>query len=329
MKAIVMNGFGGPEVLELGEVEAPEPRPGDVLVRVAATAVNRADVHQRQGGYPPPPGESETLGLEVAGTIEKVGDEVRGWSVGDRVMTILGGGGYAELVAVPATTLMPVPEGMDLVTAAAIPEVFTTAYLNLFREAAMKPREILLVHGGGSGVGTAAIQLARALGEARVFVTVGDPEKARRCIDLGAEDAILYKEEDFVERVAELTHKRGVDVILDHIGGKYLERNMASLAVGGRLVIIGLLGGREATLDLGRMMVRRQRVIGSVLRGRPVTEKAALAREMQERVLPLFASGRLQPVVHRVLPLAEAAVGHEIMARNENFGKILLRVAEE
>jgi putative PIG3 family NAD(P)H quinone oxidoreductase len=322
-----MSGHGGPEVLSLGEAAAPRPPgPGQVLLRVAATAVNRADLQQRSGNYPPPPGESEILGLEAAGVIEAVGEGVEGWSRGDRAMTLLGGGGYAELALAPAGTLMPIPAGLDLTTAAALPEVFLTAYLNVFREAGLREGETLLVHGGASGVGTAAIQLAKALRSATVFVTVGSEDKAAACRELGADEAVLYRREDFAERVRELTGGKGADVILDHIGAKYLEPNLACLAPYGRLVIIGLLGGAKAELNIGRLMVKRQRVIGSVLRARPVAEKAALTAAFREEVLPLFESGRLRPVIHAILPLAEARAGHEMMGANANTGKIVLQV---
>ena len=326
MRAVVMSGSGGPEVLSVGEAEAPRPGPGQVLLRVAATAVNRADLQQRAGNYPPPPGESEILGLEAAGVIEAVGEGVAGWKVGDRAMTLLGGGGYAELAVAPASTLMPIPAGFDLTTAAALPEVFLTAYLNVFREAGLREGETLLVHGGASGVGTAAIQLAKALRGARVFVTVGNPDKAAACRELGADAAILYKQEDFGARVRELTDGRGADVILDHIGAKYLEGNLGCLATYGRLVIIGLLGGAKAELNIGRLMVKRQRIIGSVLRARPVEEKAALTAAFRDEVLPLFEAGRLKPVIHAVLALDEARRAHEMMGANVNTGKIVLRV---
>ena len=328
MRAVVMSGHGGPEVLSVGEAEAPpRPGPGQVLLRVAATAVNRADLQQRSGNYPPPPGESEILGLEAAGVILAVGEAVEGWRAGDRAMTLLGGGGYAELALAPAGTLMPIPAGFDLTTAAALPEVFLTAYLNVFREAGLREGETLLVHGGASGVGTAAIQLAKALRSGtRVLVTVGNPDKAAACRDLGADAAILYKQEDFAARVRELTDGRGADVILDHIGGKYLEPNLACLAPYGRLVIIGLLGGARAELNIGRLMVKRQRIIGSVLRARPTAEKAALTAAFREEVLPLFEAGRLKPVIHTVLPLDEVRRAHEMMAANANTGKIVLQV---
>ncbi len=326
MRAVLLDGFGGTEVMRLGEAPRPEPGEGQVLVRVAATSVNRADLQQRSGNYNPPPGESEILGLEVAGVIEELGAGVSGWKVGDRVMSLVGGGGYAEFATAPAGTLMRVPGGIDLVRAAGITEVFITAYLNVFREAALTPGETLLVHGGASGVGTAAIQLAKALGPSPVIVTVGSEDKAAACRKLGADHAILYKQEDFSERVRELTDGHGADVILDHIGAAYLEPNMACLALYGRLVIIGLLGGAKAELNIGRMMVKRQRIVGSVLRARPIAEKAAITAAFRDAALGRFATGELQPVIHEVLPLAEARRAHELIAANANTGKVILQV---
>ena len=258
--------------------------------------------------------------------IEALGEGVTDWRVGDRVMTLVGGGGYAEYAAAPAGTLMAVPENLDLVRAAAIAEVWITAFLNVFREAGLRPGETLLVHGGASGVGTAAIQLAEALGPSPVIVTVGSPDKAEACLALGADHAILYKSEDFSKRVLELTGDRGADVILDHIGAAYLEPDLACLALYGRLVIIGLLGGGKAELNIGRLMVKRQRIIGSVLRARPVEEKARITAAFREAVLPRFASGELKPVIHTVMPLAEVRSAQELMAANGNTGKIVLQV---
>jgi putative PIG3 family NAD(P)H quinone oxidoreductase len=326
MRAVVLDRFGGPEVLRLGEAPRPSAGPGQVLIRVAATGVNRADTQQRTGNYPPPPGESEILGLEVAGVIEALGEGVAGWQPGDRVMTLVGGGGYAEYAAASASTLLPVPGNLDFTRAAAITEVWITAYLNVFREAGLQPGETLLVQGGASGVGTAAIQLAKALGPSPVIVTVGSADKAEACKALGADHAILYKDEDFARRVLEITEKRGADVILDHIGAAYLEPNLSCLALYGRLVIIGLLGGPKAELNIGRLMVKRQRVIGSVLRARPVEEKAEIAAAFREQVLGRFETGELEPVIHEVLPLAEARRAHELMAANANTGKLILQV---
>ncbi len=326
MRAVLMAGFGGPEVLQLGEAPRPEPGPGQVLIRIAATSVNRADLQQRAGNYAPPPGDSEILGLECAGVIAALGPEVTGWRAGDRVMTLLGGGGYADYAVAPASTLMPVPDNLDLIQAAALAEVWITAFLNVFREAGLQPGETLLVHGGASGVGTAAIQLARVLGPSPVLVTVGSPAKAEACRALGADHAILYKTEDFSKRVLELTSGRGADVILDHIGGAYLEPSLACLALYGRLVIIGLLGGAKAELNIGRLMVKRQRIIGSVLRARPVEEKARITAAFRDQILPRFASGELKPVIHAVLPLAEVRKAQELMAADANAGKLVLQV---
>lgn len=326
MQAVVPNGFGGPEVLRMGEVPMPVLDDGEVLIKVAATAVNRADTHQREGNYPAPPGDSEIMGLEASGIIEAVGTSVKGWKTGDRVMTLLGGGGYAAYAKAPVGTLMAVPDRLNMSEAAAIPEVFLTAYLNIFREAALKPSETLLMHGGASGVGTAAIQLAKTLGPSTVIVTVGNQEKAEACQTLGADHAILYKQEDFAEQVLALTGKRGADVILDHIGGSYFKQNTACLAVYGRLVIIGLLGGAKAELNIGRLMVKRQRVIGSVLRARSVGEKTALTAAFSDIALGHFDTGKLKPVIHEIMPLTDIAKAHEMMAANANTGKIVLQV---
>lgn len=326
MKAVVTEGEGGPEVMRIGEAPTPEAGEGEVLIRIAASAVNRADTQQRKGAYPPPPGESEIMGLECAGVIEALGPGVDGWKTGDRVMTLLGGGGYAAFAKAPAGTLLAVPEGFSMTEAAAIPEVFLTAYLNIFREAGLKASETLLMHGGASGVGTAAIQLAKALGPSDVIVTVGSEDKAEACKALGADHAILYKQEDFSDRVLEITEKNGADVILDHIGGGYFQQNMACLAVYGRLVIIGLMGGAKSEINIGRMMVKRQRVIGSVLRARSVDEKCALTESFRNEALGLFAAGELKPVIHEVLPLDDIVKAHELMESNANTGKIILTV---
>ncbi len=324
MQAVVMAGTGGPEVLQLADLPRPVPSAGQVLIKVAACGVNRADLAQRTGNYPPPPGESEILGLEVAGTIAELGPQVEGWQLGDRVMTLVGGGGYATFAVAPAATLMPVPERCSLIEGAAIPEAFITAYLNIFQEAGLQTGETVLLHGGASGVGTAGIQLAKTLAGAKVLVTVGNAAKAEACRALGADHAILYKDSDFAEAVLSLTGKRGTDVILDHIGARYLQPNLKCLAVRGRLVIIGLLGGAKAEFDIGRLMVKRQRVIGSVLRARSIAEKAAITKAFMVSTTAHFASGALRPVVHEVLPLAAAKQAHELMEGNANTGKILL-----
>ncbi|MEM9441026.1 MAG: NAD(P)H-quinone oxidoreductase, partial [Pseudomonadota bacterium] len=272
------------------------------------------------------PGESDVMGLEAAGVIQAVGAGVEGWKTGDRVMTLLGGGGYATHAKAAAGTLMAIPDGFDMVQAAAIPEVFLTAYLNIFREAGLKPDETLLMHGGASGVGTAAIQLAKALGPSEVIVTVGSEQKAQACKALGADHAILYKQEDFAEKTLEITAKRGVNVILDHIGGAYFDKNMACLAVYGRLVIIGLMGGAKSEINIGRMMVKRQRVIGSVLRARSVREKTVLTEAFKTEALGRFATGELKPVIYDVLTLDDVVKAHELMEANANTGKIILSV---
>ena len=283
MKAIIMNQPGAAEVLEWGDAPDPKPGPEDVRIRVAATAVNRADLNQRMGFYPPPPGAPDILGLECSGEIVEKGSAVPGdFEVGDRVMALLAGGGYAEQVVVHHGSVMPVPAGLDLVQAAGLPEVYLTVFLNVFQLARFPEGGTLLVHGGGSGIGTAAMQLVREAG-GRCFVTVGSDEKCARCVELGAAAAINYKTEAFGERIHELTGGAGVDVVLDPIGGSYLEPNVASLAVGGRLVIIGITGGGQGNLDIVSLLLRRLEIMGSTLRARPVEEKAAIVRGFRER----------------------------------------------
>ena len=325
MKAIVVDSPGDPEVMHLAEMPDPSPGPGEVLVRARATAVNRADTLQRRGFYPPPPGASEIIGMEVAGEVAGLGEGVDGWRAGDRVMALLAGGGYAELVAVPAGQLMRVPDGMSWTDAAAIPEVFLTAHDNLFTRGRLTAGETVLIHGGGGGVGTAAIQLAHRAG-ARVLVTAGSAGKLERCRELGADAGINHREEDFVARARELTGGDGVDVILDVMGASYLARNLDALAVEGRLVIIGLQGGTTSDIDLNAMLRRRLTVIATTLRGRPVAQKAEIVRRFVEDGLEGFAGGSLRPVVDRVLPLAEAAAAHRAMEAGENVGKLVLTV---
>jgi putative PIG3 family NAD(P)H quinone oxidoreductase len=325
VKAIVVDSPGDPEVMHLAEVPDPSPGPGEVLVRAHATAVNRADTLQRRGFYPPPPGASEIIGMEVAGEVAGLGEGVDGWRAGDRVMALLAGGGYAELVAVPAGQLMAVPQGMSWTDAAAIPEVFLTAHDNLFTRGRLTAGEAVLIHGGGGGVGTAAIQLAHRAG-ARVLVTAGSAGKLQRCRELGADAGINHREEDFVVRARELTGGDGVDVILDVMGASYLARNLDALAIEGRLVIIGLQGGTVSDIDLNAMLRRRLTVIATTLRGRPVAQKAEIVRRFVEDGLEGFAGGSLRPVVDRVLPLAEAAAAHRAMEAGENVGKLVLAV---
>src|SRR5262245_37790247 len=328
MHAIVVVAPGGEDKLSYTEVPAPPMGPDQVRIRVRATAVNRADLLQREGLYPPPPGASELLGLECAGEVMEVGAEATGVAVGARVMALLPGGGYAQQAVVHHGSVLPVPQAMSDDEAGGFVEVFLTAYSNVFMPGlgALGPQESVLVHGGGGGVGTAAIRLLREAG-VPCFVTVGSAEKARRCVELGATAAIDYTQEDFAARVRTFTAERGVGVILDHIGAQYLERNLAALATGGRLVEIGLMGGAKAELNLGALLVRRLAVIGSTLRGRSSDEKAGIVRSFLGRFGTALADGRLKPVVHTVLPLAQAAEAHRLMKRSEHFGKIVLRVA--
>ena len=327
MRAILVREPGDESVLQLGEAPPPALGPADVRIRVRATAVNRADLLQRQGMYPPPPGASPILGLECAGEVLEVGPQAHGVRVGQRVMALLAGGGYAEEVCVHHGSLIPVPDAMSDEEAGAFPEVFLTAFSNLFMPGlgALGPGESALVHGGGGGVGTAAIALLRDEGH-RCFVTVGSADKAARCVALGATAAIDYRTEEFGARIGNLTEGRGVDVILDHIGARYLSQNLFALAVGGRLVEIGLLGGAQAELNLGLLLMRRLSVIGSTLRTRSVEQKTAIVRTFRDRFGHSLAAGRLRPVIHTVLPLAEAAEGHRLMKSSAHFGKIVLRV---
>src|SRR5262245_27056396 len=328
MRAIVVREPGDETVLGLGEAPAPPLGPEEVRIRVAATAVNRADLLQRQGLYPPPPGASPILGLECSGTVLECGPSVRGFARGERVMALLAGGGYAEEVVVHHGSVLPVPEAMSDEEAAAFPETFFTAFSNLFMLGlgALAPGGTALVHGGGGGVGTSAIALARWAGFA-LFVTAGGAEKCRRCLELGARAAIDYRTEDFAARVRELSDGRGVDVVLDHIGARYLAQNLAALAVGGRLVEIGLMGGAQAEVNLGLLLVRRLAVIGSTLRGRSSAEKAAMVRAFRDRFGQALAAGRLRPVIHAILPLGDVAKAHRLMQSSAHFGKIVLRVA--
>jgi putative PIG3 family NAD(P)H quinone oxidoreductase len=323
MRAATVTEPGGPEVLTISELPDPEPGPGDVLVDIAATAVNRADLLQRQGFYPPPPGASGVIGLECSGTIAAVGGGVTGWAVGTPVCALLAGGGYADRVVVPAGQVMPVPDGVDLVTAAALPEVACTVWSNVFMVAGLQPGEGFLVHGGAGGIGTMAIQLAAALG-ARVFATAGSAEKLELCRSLGAEVAISYREEDFVEVVRARTDDRGADVILDNMGAKYLARNVSVLADEGRLVIIGMQGGAKAELDIGQLLAKRGAVIATALRSRPVEGKAAICASVVEHVWPLVAEGKVRPIVHEVLALDRAAEAHRIVEAGTHSGKVLL-----
>lgn len=324
MKATLIAGDGSGN-LSWGDAPAPTAGPHDVVVDVHATAVNRADLLQRRGFYPPPPGESEILGLEAAGVVASIGASVTRVKVGDRVCCLLAGGGYAEQVVVNEALALPIPDGLDFVQAAAIPEAFYTAFVNIVQEASLAAGERVLIHAGASGVGTAAIQLVKARG-AVAYVTAGSGEKLARCKALGADAGIDYKTESFADRIADLTEKKGVDIILDCVGGSYLESNVASLRSRGRLVVIGLMGGTKADLNLGLLVSRRLRVIGSVLRPRSLAEKTAITDAFRAEVLPLFASGKLKPIVDKVYPIADAAAAHDYVAANRNFGKVVLTI---
>jgi putative PIG3 family NAD(P)H quinone oxidoreductase len=323
MRAVIASRAGGPDVLSVAELPDPEPGPGELVLDVAAAGLNRADLLQRMGFYPPPPGASEVIGMECSGTVAAVGPGVTGWSVGDAACALLAGGGYASKVAVPAGQAMPVPDGVDLVEAAALPEVACTVWSNVFMVAGLQPGETFLVHGGAGGIGTMAIQLASQLG-ARVLTTGGTPEKLAFCASLGADVTINYREDDFVEVVKEATDGAGADVILDNMGAKYLERNVTALATEGRLVIIGMQGGTRAELDINALLRKRGAVIATSLRARPTEEKAAICASVVEHVWPLVAAGRVRPVVHGTMPLEEARAAHELMESGDHTGKILL-----
>jgi len=323
MRAVIAPDPGDPEALVVADLPDPVPGPGEVVIEVAATAVNRADTLQRQGFYPPPPGASEVLGLECSGTIAAVGPEVSDWSFGDQVCALLSGGGYAERVLVPAGQVMPVPDGVDLVTAGALAEVACTVWSNVFMIAGLQRDETLLVHGGAGGIGTFAIQLAHALG-ARVVTTAGSQEKLDVCRSLGADVAVNYREQDFVAEVRAATDGRGADVILDNMGAKYLTRNLDALATEGRLVVIGMQGGAKGELDLGVLMRKRGAVIATSLRARPAEEKAAICASAVEHVWPLVADGSVKTLVHTRLPLEKAQEAHRIMEASDHIGKIVL-----
>ena len=328
MRAIEIVQPGGPEVLQPCERPVPTLKPGEILIRVHAAGVNRPDVFQRLGQYPVPPGASDLPGLEVAGEIVDgdLGDS--GFKKGDLVCALVQGGGYAEYCAAPLAQCLPVPQGLSPLEAAALPETFFTVWSNVFQRGALGEGETLLVQGGSSGIGTTAIQLAKALGH-RVFATAGSPDKCRACEDLGAERAINYKTEDFAPIVKELTGGKGVDVVLDMVGGDYVAREVACLADDGRIVIIALLGGAKANVDLGQVLRRRLTITGSTLRPRPVAFKAQIARELRERVWPLLAAGQIKPVIYQTFPLEEAAAAHALMESSAHVGKIMLRVAED
>ena len=337
MRSITAPQPGGPHALKLSDSPVPSAQPGEVVVKVEAAGVNRADVLQRMGFYTPPAGATNILGLEAAGTVHQVGDGVEEWQVGDRVAVLLTGGGYAEYVPVPAGQVLPVPEGMSFVEAAALPEVVATVYSNVVMAAGLSEGDWLLVHGGASGIGTMAIQIAKHVG-ARVAVTVGGDDRARKCADLGADAVINYREEDFVERIREITgggagvdgsssaaRVPGADVILDIIGAKYLERNIQALSTDGRLVIIGMQGGTKAQINLGDLLPLRRSVMGTTLRARPDEQKAHIVSEVRKNVWPAVASGKIRPIVDSVFALEDCVQAHEHMDQ-PHFGKIVLEV---
>jgi putative PIG3 family NAD(P)H quinone oxidoreductase len=324
MQGIVIDASGGEPALRLGELPAPALEPGALRLRVAATAVNRADLLQAKGLYPPPPGASEILGLECAGQVVEVAEGVEGWTVGDRAMALLAGGGYAEEVVVHAGSALPVPTSLTLEEAAAVPEVFLTVFLNVFQLAALPEGGSVLVHGGGSGIGTASIQLVKHAG-GTIVVSAGSAAKCARCRELGADLAVNYHEADFVAAAREATAGRGVDVVLDSIGAPYLKRNLAALATGGRLVLIGLMGGSKAEIGLAPLLMGRLQLIGSTLRARPVGEKAAIVSAFQARFGPALERGEIRPIIDRVLPLDQAGEAHRAIKASEHFGKIVLR----
>lgn len=323
MRAVEISAYGGPGVLTSVMRPLPETKAGEVLIKVAACGVNRPDLLQRQGYYPPPAGASDLPGLEIAGTIAKLGEKVSKWQVGDTACALLAGGGYAEYCSVPAAQCLPVPKGLNLVEAASLPETFFTVWSNVFERAAIQRGETLLVQGGTSGIGVAAIQMARAFGH-RVFATAGSAEKCAACTALGAERAINYKTEDFVEVVKNSTGGTGVNVILDMVGGDYIPRELKALADDGRIVMIAYLGGSKATVDLGEILRRRLTLTGSALRARPVEFKAHIANALQDKVWPLIESGKIKPVIHATFKLTDASKAHQLMESGTHVGKIML-----
>ena len=323
MTAVEIVKPGKPEVLVPTTRPVPRPAAGELLVRVAAAGVNRPDVLQRKGAYNPPPGTTDIPGLEIAGTVVALGDGVAGWQVGDGVTALVAGGGYAEYCVAPAPQCLPVPRGHDMVRAAALPETFFTVWTNVFERGRLQPGESLLVHGGSSGIGTTAIQLGRAFGS-RVFATAGSPEKCAACVKLCADQAIDYRREDFVAAIQAATGGKGVDVILDMVGGDYISRNLACLAVEGRLVQIAFLSGSKQEIDILPLMMKRLTLTGSTLRPRTVAQKGAIAAALKARVWPLLEAGTVAPVIHATFPLAQAAEAHRLMESSAHIGKIVL-----
>ena len=328
MKAVLMEGFGGLEVLKVGKLDKPVPKQGEVLVKVVSTSINRPDLVQREGKYPPPPGDSEILGLEVSGTIAELGPGVTGWKIGERVISLVGGGGYAEYAVAYATHLMRIPESMSFEEAACICESYITAFLNVFMIGDFQDGQTAILHGGGGGVNTAAIQLCKALTPNSKLIVTAHPSKMERVSALGADLVINYLESpDFSEIVKEFTKKKGVDLVLDHVGAKYLVPNMKSLGYKGKLVIIGIISGIKAELNLALMMVKRQQIIGSVLRSRPVPEKAEIVAEFTRRALPKFADRSIVPIIEKVFSIDEVVEAHRMMEEDSHFGKIVLKIS--
>ncbi|MSM41596.1 MAG: zinc-binding dehydrogenase [Geobacter sp.] len=327
MKAVLMEGFGGLEVLKVGEAERPTPAEGQVLVKVMATSINRPDLVQREGKYPPPPGDSVILGLEVAGVIEELGPGVTGWQKGERVMSLVGGGGYAEYAVAYASHLMRIPESMSFEEAACVCESYITAFLNVFMIGGLKDNNTTILHGGGGGVNTAAIQLCKALVPNTRIIATASPAKMPKVKELGADLVIDFTTTpDFSEAVKEFTNKKGVDVILDHVGAKYLAPNMNSLGYAGRLVIIGVISGIKAELNLALMMVKRQQIIGSVLRSRPVRDKGEIVAEFTKTALPKFADRTIVPIIEKVFTIDQVVEAHRMMEEDKHFGKIVLKI---
>ena len=329
MRAVVMDGFGGVEVMRVDEVPKPTPKENEVLIKVAATSINRPDLVQREGKYPAPPGDSEILGLEVSGIVESVGSAVSEWKPGDRVLALVGGGGYAEYAVAYANHVMPMPASMSFEEAACVCESYITAFLNVFMIGELKNGQTAILHGGGGGVNTAALQLANALTPQVKKIVTAHPSKLERVKQLGADLVIDYTiTPDFSDAVKEFTSKKGVDLILDHVGAKYLAPNMNSLGYKGKLVIIGVISGIKAELNLALMMVKRQQIIGSVLRSRPVSEKGEIIAEFIKRALPSFADRTIVPIIEKVFPMDEVVAAHRMMEEDKHFGKIVLKIAD-
>jgi putative PIG3 family NAD(P)H quinone oxidoreductase len=326
MRAITLKNYGGPEMMRIEEVEIPEPGPDQVRVKVMATSVNWADIVQRQGNYPPPKGESKILGLEVAGVIDSLGANVKDWTGGDRVMGLVSGGGYAEYALVYADHLIPIPKDMDYTIAAGISETYITAFLNIYLIGELKDGETALLHGGGGGVNTAAIQLCRTLTPKTILIVTASPQKVDRVAALGVDRVVNYKQQEFATEVRTSTRNHGADLIIDHIGADYLTSNLKALAVGGRLVIIGVTSGAEASINLAHLMVKRQRIYGSVLRSHSVKEKAQITAEFRDQVMPHINKRKIDPIIHHVYPLEAAPEAHKEMENSRHFGKIVLAV---